>query len=57
MLVCVSPHQLFYFLLSARLFPFTPNWLLNFSSPWVRCNARQLPLPPLPLPRPPRSPP
>ena len=23
-----------YFLISARVFPFTPNWLLNITSPW-----------------------
>jgi hypothetical protein len=27
---------LFYFLLSARVVPFTPNWALNIASPWVR---------------------
>lgn len=28
-------HNLFFYLLSLRLFPFTPNWLVNFLSPWL----------------------
>lgn len=28
-------HNLFFYLLFLRLFPFTPNWLVNFLSPWL----------------------
>lgn len=27
--------QLFYYLLFLRLFPLTPNWLINLSAPWI----------------------
>ena len=29
-------HNLFFYLLSIRMFPFTPNWLVNFLSPWIK---------------------
>lgn len=29
-------HNLFFYMLFLRLFPFTPNWLVNFLSPWLR---------------------
>uniref|UniRef100_A0A914XKK5 Transmembrane protein 41A n=1 Tax=Plectus sambesii TaxID=2011161 RepID=A0A914XKK5_9BILA len=33
--VAENRHRLFYFLLFARLFPASPNWLLNICSPFV----------------------
>lgn len=32
---------LFYYLLFARLFPFTPNWALNLVAPWVGVPLQQ----------------
>ena len=33
--VQANQHRLFYFLLSARLFPMSPNWFLNMASPII----------------------
>eukprot|EP00500_Bicosoecida_sp_ms1_P004843 CAMPEP_0203816094 /NCGR_PEP_ID=MMETSP0115-20131106/14334_1 /ASSEMBLY_ACC=CAM_ASM_000227 /TAXON_ID=33651 /ORGANISM="Bicosoecid sp, Strain ms1" /LENGTH=293 /DNA_ID=CAMNT_0050724993 /DNA_START=310 /DNA_END=1188 /DNA_ORIENTATION=+ len=33
--------NLFFYLLFARLFPFTPNWALNLIAPWVRVPIAQ----------------
>lgn len=30
-----NEHQLFLFLVSLRVFPMTPNWLLNVTAPYV----------------------
>ena len=32
--------NLFWYLVTIRIFPFTPNWLLNLASPWLRIPLR-----------------
>jgi len=39
-LVEKNNHKLFYFLLSVRVFPMTPNWLVNMASPHVNIPLR-----------------
>ncbi|GMT26320.1 hypothetical protein PFISCL1PPCAC_17617, partial [Pristionchus fissidentatus] len=39
-----NEHRLFYFLLCARFFPFTPHWLLNICSPFIDIRLGQFAL-------------
>lgn len=34
-----SAGHLFFYLVSLRVFPFSPNWFINLASPWVRHRA------------------